>query len=765
MASGENLNDLKSQNKTSNADNNTSESKKSDLSNDKDLNFTNEGSGSNDNELINNILPSYHMFQSTISKPLNPSEEDFTREPPNYEFTTTPAQTPNVLTPPGAGATPEMTPISSAAASINAMQSPFTPGSVNSGTEFPFPIMNESETDQIEIWENTILANVHKLPNLSKHEKKSSIPQDLDIQLFVTRKVCQKGVAPDIINPSNIEFKQGDFIHGFVTIENHSSEPISFDMVYVVFEGTLIVLENNDGLIDTQKPKVVHKFLNMTDLFASWSFANIDRLTTDNGDPHDWCEGETDPYDNTILSLDLKRKFLPNVKYKRFFSFKVPDKLLDDICDIHNLNKHTELPSSLGFPKYTMKPSSLLSKKQDTVNDLSFLDTSINYSVECRVIGKANDYDVKMEKDQYVIANESLCPVRVVPLSNNFYIEDNEQIYRYYLAFVKSVTDQIELGNSMVNAKETLNELSLSPVSSTDSKSRQLYNHARNEIEKSFVSSKQFMDNIYQNIIPYKRRTLLSNKAVSLISLSTPKLEYNLNYVPPPKYRSSTFKPNYDEDFILRIPLKLTYHNSASKSYPEVKSIKSELIAGTFRSNNHPIPVEFNHDVVIKDEELQMIGLKTEQDCFAESVTKPFKKYLKQLTELIDKLGCDTFRVERRLYDDVKSLAQLTSKFSIFPIANVSTSVEDNKKVPINSIPWEQSSSEVVDKTFMLNIDLRSCTSKQHQIPKNSSFFDYITLVPDSQTCFSVRLYYVKIIVKLTNGDSLTVKTPLKIIK
>lgn len=713
-----------------------------------------ENNENDENELINNILPSYHMFQSTISKTLNSSEEDYTKEPPNYEVT--PVMSPAL--------TPAMTPISSNNASLSAIQSPFTPGSVNSDSEFPFPIMNQPENEQIEIWENTILANVHKLQNLTKSEGKLLISKQLEINVNVTSKVCQKGVRPDIINTSDIEFKQGDYIHGFVTIENHSDEPISFDMVYVVFEGTLIVLENNDGLIDTQSPKVVHKFLNMTDLFASWSFANIDRLTTDNGDPHDWCEGETDPYDNTILSLDLKKKFLPHVKYKRFFSFRVPDKLLDDICDIHNLNKHTELPSSIGFPKYSMRPSSLLSKKSDTINDLSFLDTSINYSVECRVIGKAHDYKLKTEKDQYVIANECIRPMRVVPLSSSFYEEDNELIYRYYQAFIKAVVDQIEFGNSLMAARESMSELALSPMSSTDSKIKQLYKHGRGEIEKSFLTSKQFTDAIYQNIIPYKKRTILSTKPASLMSLSTPKIDYKIKYIPPIKFRPKDYKIN-EQDLKLSIPLKLTYFNNTLKSTPEIKSIKPELVVASFRSNNHPLPVEFNHDIFIKDEELQMVGLKTEYDLFHEAVSKPCLKYLKKLTELIDKLGGDTIRVERRLYDDVKSLAQLTSKFSIFSIPEFTTTVDDNTNTHINSIPWEQTGSEAVDKTVNLNLDLRSCTSKRYSIPKNSNFFDSITLVPDCQTCFSIRLHYIKTTVKLTNGDSLVVKTPLKVVR
>ena len=40
-----------------------------------------------EDDLINNILPSYHMHQSTISKNLTPTNENFRVDPPMYEMT------------------------------------------------------------------------------------------------------------------------------------------------------------------------------------------------------------------------------------------------------------------------------------------------------------------------------------------------------------------------------------------------------------------------------------------------------------------------------------------------------------------------------------------------------------------------------------------------------------------------------------------------------------------------------------------------------
>ncbi|OBA23176.1 hypothetical protein METBIDRAFT_101360 [Metschnikowia bicuspidata var. bicuspidata NRRL YB-4993] len=74
----------------------------------------------------------------------------------------------------------------------------------------------------------------------------------------------------------------------------------------------LCVVQLGNGTKDSLNPPTVARFLNMLDLFASWSYANIDRLVTDSGGPHDWCEYDTDPWDNTQLSIDVKRLFLPH---------------------------------------------------------------------------------------------------------------------------------------------------------------------------------------------------------------------------------------------------------------------------------------------------------------------------------------------------------------------------------------------------------------------------------------------------------------------
>jgi hypothetical protein len=706
-----------------------------------------------DHEIVNNILPSYHMFQATISKTLRPSNEDFRVDPPTYE----------------------VTPVTSATATPLCLSTVVSPSEERS-TEF-FPLVEpEYNEENVDIWENTILANVHKIPNLAKRD--NPVSNNLQIDIKVTKEVCQKGLKPEIIDPTNYEYKQGDYIHGYVTFTNTSDTPIAFEMVYVVFEGTLVVLENKHGLIDTEKPASIYKFLNMLDLFASWSYANIDRLITDNGDPHDWCEGETDPYDNTMLAMDLKRLFLPGITYKRYFTFRVPEKLLDDSCDIHNIASHTEVPPTIGIPRNSIPPSILLANKDFQIRDFSFVDSSISYSVDARVIGKASDYKYETPQDQYVVANEEYCPIRVVPkvtpasIYNRGFI--TQECDLYYRAFVDSIREKIQFGHDLLNVPSDRRQdfVALTPVSSRSSRSsrttklRQLYEVADSAIKLSLKESSKLQDNVYQYLTTVKKKSLTgSSKVLGILSLATPKQSYSIDYIPPPKFQT---RSSYNTQ--IKIPVELTYYveNDGHKSIiPEVKSLQSELIVLTLRSSKYLIPIHVTHDMCIQDQEIDT--KKREVESFDTIVVKQFKQYLQDLTYLIKSVGNDLLKLESQLYRDIKALATLSSKYMNLSIKDSNMQIVTKSATghgthsKLNTMSWTKETTDtnktLYSKKFELRLDVRGCYVKGAE--KQNS--EQITLVPSFQTCLMARIYYIRITVKLTNGESLFINVPLTI--
>ncbi|EEQ40352.1 Bul1 N terminus family protein [Clavispora lusitaniae] len=727
---------------------------------DKDLHVTSVRSQEGD-ELVNTILPSYHMFEATIFKKLEPNEESFKEDPPTYE----------------------MSPLNSGGVTpVCTMPSP-TP--LPEPTEFPFPSQTTFNQNSAELWETTVLANVHKLDNLA--DLGNVRASRLNAKITFTDKVCQKGQKPDIVDLSQRELKQGDFIHGFVTIENTNSEPVPFDMVYVVFEGVLSVLHTSNGPRDRKQPPTVFKFLNMLDLFASWSYANIDRLATDSGDPHDWCEGETDPYDNTVLAIDVKRLFQPGVTYKRFFSFRVPDRLLDDTCDMHSLDSHCQLPPSLGPAANLNTDKRSREYANITVKDFSFMDTSVSYSVSVRVIGRLSQYTNRLEKDRYALVSEASSPLRILPYTSDephkeYWIKKVNSCYK---AFEEIVKDKIAQGESVLASMKSESSISLTPQSSRSSlapvvseKARHLYHVSDSETKKSSFG-KSSDTNIYSHLSPYRKKTLTGySKVLGVFSLVTPKRAYKTVYVPPPKFRN----PMQGYNTKVTIPVDLSYYydeSAGQQEPPEPKSLNVELVVLTIRSKKHYIPVELNHDMCFPDHIVDDIESKKpseEPETFDTIVVKPFHDHYTRLVSLMKKIGFDNeaFRVETSLFKDIKSMAMLQTKNInlLFPSVEIESTSEKSLGSHKNpaTVPWTVSHSstnpnyKIHTKRMAITVDLATCRlkgSSEHGSAKNA--YDSFCLVPEFQLCLVARLYYFRITIKHKNGATQTVHVPLSI--
>lgn len=707
---------------------------------------------SNGEDLINSILPSYYMFRSTISKRLVPDDESFRDDPPTYE----------------------LSPVSSAA--ITPMMSPSPPG-LEPTTSFPFPTIDDPDEltytqNSNELWEGTVLANVHKLENLSNSG--NLLASKLDVNVTFTAEVCQKGVLPTVIDLSNQELKQGDFIHGYVTIKNNFHEAVPFDMVYIVFEGKIVIAQ---GPNETDPP-VVFKFLNMPDLFALWSYANIDRLVTDQGDPHDWCVGESDPIDGTVLSIDVKRLFQPGVTYKRFFSFRIPDRLLDDNCETHNLNSHCLVLPTLGraVDIARIRPHE---PRDSDIRDFSFMDTFIDYSVSARVIGRAHQYQHNAEKDAYVMVRESTKHLRVIPYTTDV---ERPQAYETKVnaqlrALKEAVEEKIQTGKAVLESMKDLNVMlpsisaassSTSLVSSTGDKLRHLYR--RNTSQDKSAKDQDL--HIYQHLCPHKKWSLTgSGKALGVCSISTPKAFYLMKYVPPLRFRD----PAQQYNTVIEIPLDISYfQEGGSSQIPEPKSISCELVVLSIKSRKHVIPVEFNLDMCFTSQTICEDDNKLfDHENFDTLVIRPFKEHQQKLVSLMRKVGFDNhaFRVETLLFNDVKAMAQMQTKYINLKIPGVEVKSRNKDSGGLHRklelIPWEQtvsstnSAHKIYTKKMVLQLDLNTCFPKgQHE---NYPAFDSFSLVPSFQSCITARIYYLRIMVKQKSGRVQTLHVPFTI--
>ncbi|CDO93470.1 unnamed protein product [Kluyveromyces dobzhanskii CBS 2104] len=246
--------------------------------------------------------------------------------------------------------------------------------------------------------------NIEKLYSLPK----VSTPIDANIRILkkATKPYQEKPEEESILK----EYTSGDIINGYVVIENRSQHPLRFEMIYVTLEGCACVIDKKQG------KRTVKRFLRMVDLSASWSYSNIDLATG-----FQYTPGDID-YDGCVLGLNNDRSLLPGVRYKKFFTFKFPNQLLDISCK-HEIFCHCLLPPSFGVDKYkdharysNIKLNSMLGyghlgTKGSPIltNDLCSDHLSVSYTIDARVVGK----DVKSH--ELTIMKEKEYNLRLIP--------------------------------------------------------------------------------------------------------------------------------------------------------------------------------------------------------------------------------------------------------------------------------------------------------------------------------------------------------------
>lgn len=707
------------------------------------------------------------MFQATVSKRLVPNEESFREDPPQYELS--PLNSAG-LTPVTSLADDQNVSSSNVQAALNGLV-----GQDEDGED----VFTQNSAD---FWDKTVLAHVHKLTNLS--DENNEMAQNLEVKVVFTESVCKVGVKPDIIDLAEIEHRQGDYLHGYVTIKNTWDKPIPFDMVYVAFEGILCVKPISNDPKERESPMVVYKFLNMLDLFASWSYANIDRLATDSGDPHDWCEGETDPQDNTLLSIDIKRMFMPGITYKRFFSFRVPERLLDDCCDLHSLDIHCQVPPSLGYA-YNLNGPKTHPARNFKFKDFSPMNSFVGYAVSARVIGRGSQYGLQLKQDKYVLVSESYMPIRVIPytVQHLYPSSHNYEVSVNFKDLKSQAQSKIEQGQLVAESQRTESAGTLSsfvPLTSNTSRtSLSLINdkmrHLYIQPSRGDRTPKKNDERYFRHISLFKKKGITGSvKGCGTLYLSTPQATYSFPYIPPIEYRN----PLQEYQTRVRIPIEISYaceKNESAHVIPTLKEITAELVVFTVSSRKHEIPIEFNHEMCFDDEIVDDMGMKRIEDLngFDQKVVKPFQNYYSTLISLMKTIGFNdsAFRVETKLFKDIKSLASLQTKRITLPISHVSV-YEENSLNPcrdLSAVSYDIADSTVSNnlhvhsKKLEIEVDLKHCQWKTLADQDLRKGLDLICLVPNFQKCFMSRIYFLRVFVKYRHGVTQVLHLPVTI--
>ena len=718
-----------------------------------------------------NILPSYQLYESTFSKTINPTDEDFRYNPPSYE-TASPLASPSENGSDPTSATNEYFPTTSGCVHV--------PQNVN-----------DSPT-----WENSILGNTHRMRRLDAFNQR--VTSDLRIDIQITDEPCRIGVPHRPVDVLTVEFQQGDNVSGYILVKNMGKERISFDMFSVVFEGKESVMGDVN---DSKKPLVFHKFLNVFDYNASWTPASI-------------SDDSIDPADGIHLGLRWDKYFEPGVTYKKFFNFKFPERLLDCSCETHLLQKHAELFPTIGLARDQFMQNikkfrernlskqkgsadfSLMPIRSPTnttnnnrkpgldfgerIKDLSFPDTAISYSIEVRVVGKASDYPKVFPKiqgpDEFIIVEEQSQFLRVIPRERLSYEIESEVLDAdsklLYNNLVNRVKEKIKLGNDLLE-KEDSNQDAANALERTlsISKRKQLYvdnsgrkspREANRELGmNAFLGTSS--DNNYVKTVPIRKKQNLTSvpKIVGVFEVNSPKLLHKIKYVSPFNSERNASKRPLDLTTKLSIPLELIYKPSCKdcKDYktskpPDIKAITAEVVVFTYRSKKYPIPIEITPDMVYKN-------IREDQpDTFETHIVKPFKKYLQDLTILTKKLNHEVLQVDSQLIMDMKALVDVSSKYHNLKIEDI----QIDKKHDWTMTSNQEGDSLSYRKTVNISLDLKKLLTKEFAKGSHEDLQKgFFVLVPNFQSCILGRLYFIHINVKLYNNESVCFRVPLTI--
>jgi hypothetical protein len=191
---------------------------------------------------------------------------------------------------------------------------------------------------------NLVLNNLDRLENINAPVK---------VIITLTEQLVTFGSNYIKRNPLR-EFTPGDMVYGFVTFENLSNVDIPFEIL-------LVSMECKIGTTDYELGKRFSTTIMKTyDLQACYNF--------ESGGDNVKKRYPYDPKDDTFIGF-RRRLIQPGMKIKKFFKFKIPDRLLDSACE-HQLSDHLNPPPSYGLNRQAANSAA------ETV----ILDDSFGYS-------------------------------------------------------------------------------------------------------------------------------------------------------------------------------------------------------------------------------------------------------------------------------------------------------------------------------------------------------------------------------------------------
>ncbi|KAH3672045.1 hypothetical protein WICMUC_004492 [Wickerhamomyces mucosus] len=593
-----------------------------------------------------------------------------------------------------------------------------------------------------EFFDKNIIDNYHKLPQLNTSE--------IEISINVTKNLPQLNCKTDP-ESSLKEYTSGDIVHGYVTIKNKSSKEIPFNMFYVTLEGTVSVIDVKN------KKQMMKKFLSMVDLSASWSYACISSSAIN----QDYCAGELD-HEGYQFGLRNDRILKPNGKYKKFFTFKFPYRLLDNNCR-HSQQYHLLLPPSFGFNrlykqgKYNhMMIDPILNYgvygkgSPILTNDLSNDTLSINYSINGVMIAEdqRDNFALKVLKHQEYF-------LRFIPFGFGESLFSSKTLLTDFKKIIES---------NLRNCKEFWENPSLEDYEHLKFQQLQSRNNhisfpLRNENDIPNEVSKIYKFSSSQSHSLFKKSS--SNCCINgLITITSNIPKDGLPYIAPNLIQKINNKSKLNDlgkeninnmletltlnekKILTEINLKLNFQPSNNnfkidlKKFPKISNIDIDLLVlNIFSSGN--IPIKLSSDIFLSQND------HSEDEDILHDFKQRFSTYIKDYKEYKERFDDAGLSIDK--YFDVNLVKDLNAidnlDFDLFRLKN-----------PFK-VKFEQSQWSIEDLSKSVKIDLNLLNNIKE------------TLIPNFQNCLISRFYFLKIIIKFQGGNETNLKIPIRLRK
>ncbi|WLF80198.1 ubiquitin ligase-binding protein bul1 [Lodderomyces elongisporus] len=266
------------------------------------------------------------------------------------------------------------------------------------------------------------------LDNIDRLQKATKSP--FDIQIFVTKDVPRPNQENELETKLK-EYTNGDHVNGYVIVTNTSSKPVKFGLFTVSLEGTIKSLERSANPLQQRYRKILmKKILKMYDLCAGYSYGYVPSSAG-----IEFVPFTEDSYDGCEIGLPDDRILQPHRKYKKFFTFRFPQRLLDNDCpdaifshllpppsvgvdktSFYNRGEGIVINKALGYGSLNLRGTPILTK------DYSFEDMSVSYAVEAKIIDNVRTKDAvshdeinDAKRQDYVISKSAQYYLRFIP--------------------------------------------------------------------------------------------------------------------------------------------------------------------------------------------------------------------------------------------------------------------------------------------------------------------------------------------------------------